>query len=56
MTRDYEEYKTDKGKRKTLKVVLKVVEIILIVGCVLAGLLFILMVAFPQGGWVEVFK
>lgn len=56
MTKDYEEYKANKGRHKTLKVISKVVEIVLIVGCVLAGLMFILMVAFPKGGWVEIFN
>ena len=56
MTRDYDEYKADKGKHKVLKIILKVFEIVVIVGCVLAGLMFLLMVAFPKGLWVDVFK
>ena len=56
MTKDYDEYKADKGKRKVLKIILKVFEIVVIVGCVLAGLMFLLMVAFPKGLWVDVFK
>ena len=55
MTRDYDEYKANIGKHKTLKIVSKVVEIVLIVGCVIAGLFFLLMVAFPKGLWVDLF-
>ena len=56
MTREYEEYKANKGKHTGLKVISRVVEIVLIVGCVLAGVFFLLMVAFPKGLWVDVFK
>lgn len=56
MTRDYDEYKADKGKHKTIKTILKVFEIVIIVGCVLVGVFFLLMVAFPKGLWVDVFK
>ena len=43
-------------KRLTLKVLLKVLEIAVIVGCVIVGLFFLLMVAFPKGLWVELFN
>ena len=56
MTRDFDEYKADKGKHKTIKTILKVFEIVIIVGCVLVGVFFLLMVAFPKGLWVDVFK
>ena len=56
MTKDYDEYKANKDKHKTFKTIMKVVEIILIVGCVLVGLFFLLMVAFPKGLWVGLFK
>ena len=56
MTRDYDEYKADKGKHKALKTILKILEIVIIVGCVLVGVFFLLMVAFPKGLWVDVFK
>jgi hypothetical protein len=56
MTKDYDEYKADEGKHKALKIILKAFEIVVIVGCVLAGIFFLLMVAFPKGLWVDVFK
>lgn len=56
MTRDYEEYKANKGKHKALKAILMAFEIIIIIGCVLVGLMFLLMVAFPKGLWVDLFK
>ncbi len=56
MTKDYDEYKADKGKHKALKIILKAFEIVVIVGCVLVGVFFLLMVAFPKGLWVDVFK
>ncbi len=56
MTRDYEEYKANKGKHKALKTILMAFEIIIIIGCVLVGLMFLLMVAFPKGLWVDLFK
>ena len=55
MTKEYEEYKANKGKHKTCGSLLKVLEIVIIVGCVLAGLFFLLMVAFPKGLWVDLF-
>ena len=56
MTRDYDEYKANKGKHKALKIVLNAFEIAIIVGCVLVGVFFLLMVAFPKGLWVELFN
>ena len=56
MTEDYDEYKAVKGKHKGLKLILKSFEIAVIVGCVLVGVFFLLMVAFPKGLWVDVFK
>ena len=56
MTKDYDEYKADKGKRKGFNTFMKVLGIVVIVGCVLVGLFFRLMVAFPKGLWVELFK
>ena len=56
MTEDCDEYKADKGKHKILKIILKAFEIVIIFGCVLVGLMFLLMVAFPKGLWVDVFK
>ncbi len=56
MTKDYDEYKADKGKHKLSGALLKVLAIVVIVGCVLAGLFFLLMVAFPKGLWVDLFK
>lgn len=56
MTEDYDEYKAVKGKHKALKLILKAFEIAVIVGCVLVGVFFLLMVAFPKGLWVDVFK
>ena len=44
------------NKNKILNILLKAFEIAIIVGCVLAGLFFLLMVAFPKGLWVELFK
>ena len=55
MTKDYDEYKANKGKHKVLNAILKVFEIVIIVGCVLAGVMFLLMVAFPKGLWVDLF-
>lgn len=51
MTKDYDEYKANKGKYKALNIFMKVIEIILIFGCVIGGLFFLLMVAFPKGLW-----
>ena len=51
MTKDYDEYKANKDKHKVLNAILKVFEIVIIVGCVLAGVMFLLMVAFPKGLW-----
>lgn len=56
MTKDYEEYKVQQDKHSIFRIILKVVEILLVIGCVLAGLMFILMLAFPKNGWVELFK
>ena len=56
MTKDYDEYKASKGKHQALNVILKVLEGIVIVGCVFVGLFFLLMVAFPKGLWLELFK
>lgn len=56
MTEDYDEYKAVKGKHKGLKLILKAFEIVIIFGCVLVGVFFLLMVAFPKGLWVDVFK
>ena len=55
MTKDYDEYKANKDKHKALNIFMKVIEIILIVGCVIGGLFFLLMVAFPKGLWVDLF-
>ena len=55
MTKEYEEYKANKGKHKTCGSLLKVLEIVIIIGGVLAGLFFLLMVAFPKGLWVDLF-
>ncbi len=55
MTKEYEEYKANKGKHKTFDSLLKVLEIVIIIGCVFAGLFFLLMVAFPKGLWVDLF-
>ncbi len=55
MTKEYDEYKANKGKHKVLNAILKVFEIVIIVGCVLAGVMFLLMVAFPKGLWVDLF-
>jgi hypothetical protein len=56
MTKDFDEYKADKGKHKFFNVFLKVFGVIVIIGCVLAGFMFLLMVAFPMGLWVDLFK
>ena len=56
MTKEYEEYKANKGKRKAFNIFVKVFSIIIIVGCVIAGFFFLLMVAFPKGLWVELFN
>ena len=56
MTKDYDEYTADKGKHKLSGSLQKVLAIVVIVGCVLVGLFFLLMVAFPKGLWVELFK
>ena len=56
MTKEYEEYKANKGKRKAFNIFIKVFSIIIIVGCVIAGFFFLLMVAFPKGLWVELFN
>ncbi len=56
MTKDYDEYKANKGNRKGFNAFMKVLGIVVIVGCVLVGLFFLLMVAFPKGLWVELFK
>lgn len=56
MTKEYDEYKADKGKHQVLNVFLKVFGVIVIVGCVFVGLFFLLMVAFPKGLWLELFK
>ncbi len=55
MTREREEYLSNKGKNKTFKIFLKVFGVIVTLGCVIVGLFFLLMVAFPKGGWVEIF-
>ncbi len=55
MTKDYDEYKANKDKHKVLNIFMKVIEIILIFGCVIGGLFFLLMVAFPKGLWVDLF-
>ena len=51
ITKDYDEYKANKDKHKALNIFMKVIEIILIFGCVIGGLFFLLMVAFPKGLW-----
>lgn len=56
MTKDYDEYKAGKGKHKSFNVFLKVFGVIVIVGCVFVGLMFLLMVALPRGLWVGLFK
>lgn len=56
MTKDYEEYKAEQDKHSIFRIILKVVEILLVICCVLAGLMFILMLVFPKNGWVEFFK
>lgn len=55
MTKEYDEYKADKGKHKGFNIFLKVLGVVVTVGCILAGLFFLLMVAFPKGLWVELF-
>ena len=55
MTKEYDEYKADKGRHKGFDAFTKVLGLFVIVGCVLAGLFFLLMVAFPKGLWVELF-
>lgn len=55
MTREYEEYKANKDKRKTTDILLKILGVIVVVGCVAVGLFFLLMVAFPRGLWLELF-
>ena len=56
MTKDYDEYKAGKGKHKSFNVFLKVFGVIVIVGCIFVGLMFLLMVAFPKGYWLVLFK
>ena len=55
MTREYEEYKANKDKRKATDILLKILGVIVVVGCVAVGLFFLLMVAFPRGLWLELF-
>ena len=56
MTKDFDEYKANKGKHRAFNIFLKVFGIAVIVGCVLVGVMFLLMVAFPKGLWVDLFK
>lgn len=56
MTKEYEGYKANKGKHKGFNVFLTVLGVIVIVGCWFVGLFFLLMVAFPKGLWLELFK
>lgn len=56
MTKDFDEYKADKGKHRAFSIFLKVLGIAVIVGCVLVGVMFLLMVAFPKGLWVDLFR
>lgn len=56
MTKDFDEYKADKGKHLVFSIFLKVLGIAVIVGCVLVGVMFLLMVAFPKGLWVDLFR
>ncbi len=55
MTREYEEYKASKGNHKTAEVLLKILGVIVVLGCVCVGLFFLLMVAFPRGLWIDLF-
>ena len=56
MTKDYDEYKANKDKHKAFDILSKVIEVVLIVGCVIGGLFFLLMVAFPKGLWVGLLR
>ena len=52
MTKEYETRKKD-GKTKPL---IKTLEIVVSILVCFVGFLFLLMVIFPQGGWVELFR
>jgi len=56
MTKDYDEYKAEIGKHKTFNVFLKIFSTVITVGCIIVGILFLLMVAFPRGLWVGLFE
>ena len=56
MTKEYDEYIAEKAKHKGFNIFLKILGVVVIVGCVFAGLFFLLMVAFPKGLWVELLK
>lgn len=59
MTKDYEEYKSQKGKHKAVDVLIKVLGIIVAVGLVLLAVMFSLMLLFPARGgegWIELFE
>lgn len=59
MTKDYEEYKSQKGKHKAVDVLIKVLGIVVVVGLVLLAVMFSLMLLFPARGgegWIVLFE
>lgn len=59
MTKEYEEYKSEKGKHKAVDVLIKMLGIIVAVGLVLLAVMFSLMLLFPARcgeGWIGLFK
>ena len=59
MTKEYDDYKSDKRKHKPISVLIKVLGVFVIVGVVLAAVMFFLMLLFPArngDGWVNLFK
>ena len=61
MTKEYDEYKANKGKGRKTDILIKVLGIVVVVGLVGLALMFCLMLLFPSHygtgeGWLEFFK
>jgi flagellar basal body-associated protein FliL len=61
MTKEYDEYKANKGKGRKTDILIKVLGIVAVVGLVGLALMFCLMLLFPShyatgDGWLEFFR